>query len=144
MLINQTCVLSCRGMCSTFTPGDDRWGGGGWWLIGKNVLNVCVIRDLSFPSSQKLPFCIIYTFVSDWKYTRAENHSRLKQNRSSFVGYLNKCLLVHQCCQSAEKPPNMQSKSEWDYKMWSYNSALSTIRNAMQILWKWKFYSKMN
>ena len=49
-----------------------------------------------------------------------------------------------QFCQSAETPPNMRSKSEWDYKMWSYNSALSTIRNATQILWKWKFYSKMN
>ena len=39
-----------------------------------------------------------------------------------------------QCCQSAEKLPNMRSKSEWDYKMRSYNSALSTICNATQIL----------
>ena len=52
-------------------------------------------------------------------------------------------LSCKQCCQSAEKLPNMQSKSEWDYKMRSYNSALSTICNATQILWKWKLYSKI-
>ena len=51
---------------------------------------------------------------------------------------------LQQCCQSAEKLPNMRSKSEWDYKMRSYNSALSTIRNVTQILWRWKFYPKMN
>ena len=55
-------------------------------MLKKKKTSSLLLRNFQFPS---------YAFVSDGKCTRAENLDRLKQNRSSFDGYLeNACWYV--------------------------------------------------
>ena len=60
----------------------------GWRLIKeKKKIDCWCEKEDMFPSSQNIHF-LSHTLQSERKWTRAETHGRLKQNRSSFAGYL--------------------------------------------------------
>ena len=108
--------------------------GGGW--------NLRIISQ-AIASRNRETMLLLAPRSSHCRVTADETRSQLDELLPGMVSVTGRArglkvtgnlLKMQQCCQSAEKTPNMRSKSEWDYKMRSYNSALSTIRNATQIL----------
>ena len=119
-------------------PGEQKAAGGTksdkslkWRRVYSGVLQGSVLGPILFLIYiNDLPDYI----MSSCKIIADDTKIYAKVGNMADVERIQEDIGLDQCCQSAEKLPNMRSKSEWDYNMRSYYSEHSTICNATQII----------